>query len=410
VSWRIRQGTDRDLAAVLRLGERGFGHDYQRPDRLRSLRRRLELDRFWFATDPEGADAEIGMAGSHAFEVTLPGGATVPAGGIAMVVVQATHRRRGILRALFAAQHRALLAEGRPVALLKASEGGIYSRFGYAPVSRERLVSIDRSRARFRADRPDPGGVRYVSVEEARKFNPEVYRRWAAVTPGAIGRSEAWWDAVLADPEEDRLGDSRRFHLLHPDGCASYRISGGLGGGSNAIRAPLRVATVDAFFAATDRAHEALWRVLLGLDLVDVVRTLCSPLDDPLPELLTDGRVVGTEAVQDALWGRILDVPAALSARRYRAELDLVVEVSDGFLDRGGRFRLRGGPDAACCEPTEQPADLRTDIGSLTRLLFGSTRATPLARAGLLAAGPAVLAQVDAGFGADREAQHGTDF
>jgi predicted acetyltransferase len=388
----------------------GFGHDYQRPDLLRSLRQRLELDRFWFATDPTQTPAEIGMAGSYAFRVTLPGGSSVPAAGVAMVVVQATHRRRGILRALFTEQHRALVAEGRPVALLKASEGGIYARFGYAPVGRERLVSIDRSRAVFRPDLPDPGGVRYVASDEARTHNPDVYRRWAAVTPGAVDRTDAWWDAVLEDTEHDRDGGSRRFHLLHPDGCASYRISGGMGGGLNAIRTPPRVATVEEFFAATDQAHLALWRVLLGLDLVDVVRTLRSPLDDPLPELLIDGRAVCTEAVQDALWGRILDVPAALGGRRYRMELDLGLEVSDGFLERGGRFRLRGGPDAACCEPTREPADLRTDIGSLTRLLFGSARATPLARAGLLTAEPAVLAALDAGFGADREAQHGTDF
>src|SRR5919206_533512 len=57
------------------------------------------------------------------------------------------------------------------------------------------------------------------------------------------------------------------------------------------------------------------------------------------------------------MWARILDVPAALSARTYATEIDLVLDVHDPFLDRGGRFRLHGGPDRAECVPVAGAAD-----------------------------------------------------
>ncbi len=100
--------------------------------------------------------------------------------------------------------------------------------------------------------------------------------------------------------------------------------------------------------AATDQAHVALWRVLLGLD---------------------------------------------------------------AFLNCGGRFRLRGGPDGACCEPTDRMPDAHAEIAALGSLYLGGHRTVTLARAGLFQArDPAVVSRVDAAFTADRSPQSGTEF
>jgi predicted acetyltransferase len=162
--------------------------------------------------------------------------------------------------------------------------------------------------------------------------------------------------------------------------------------------------------AVTAEAHLALWRALLAMDLVETVRHHSLPLDDPLPLLLTDPRQVRTTGLADGMWIRVLDHPGALAARRYAVELDVVLQVRDGFLDRGGRFRLRGGPDGATCEPTTAPADLHADTAVLGPLLFGGQRARVLAAAGLLAADEPVLARVDLAFGTDRTPEHGTEF
>src|SRR6476646_3250053 len=80
------------------------------------------------------------------------------------------------------------------------------------------------------------------------------------------------------------------------------------------------------------------WRVLLGLDLMDTIAVDTHPAD-PLPYLLTDARRVQTTSSEDALWLRIIDVPATLEARRYQADLSAVLEISDDALG-GGTFRL----------------------------------------------------------------------
>jgi predicted acetyltransferase len=216
-----------------------------------------------------------------------------------------------------------------------------------------------------------------------------------------VSRSDAWWDELIRDRERHRHGASVLFHMLHPDGYASYRIR----------RGEQTACEVREIVAATEEAHAALWRVLLALDLVDTVRAV-RPVDDPLPEQLTDARRVRTTGLRDGMWARILDVPAALTARRYSVELDVVLEVRDPFLDRGGRFRLRGGPDGAQCDRVDAAGDaIGIGMAALGTLLFGGRRAGTLAAAGLVQApDQATLRRFDLAMLADREPQHGTEF
>lgn len=389
----LRRANAEDLPAVSELDGRAFGYQHT-PDDLEAVGKLWEPERFLLACE----DGEIvGVAGSWDMALTLPGGAQLPSPGVTWVAVSATHRRRGILSSLMTELHRGYVAGGHAVSMLTASEGTIYGRFGYGPATVERAVSIDRRRAVVRADVPDPGGVRYTDADGARKHAPDVHRRWCAVAPGAVSRSDRWWDDLLRDPEWRRQGESARFHLTHPDGYAAYRI-----GRDDRCR-------ITDLFAATDDAHVALWRLLLSLDLVETITVGDLALDDPLPFLLTDPRQVRTTAMPDGLWVRVLDVPAALSARRYAVEIDVVLEVPDPFLDRGGRFRLRGGPDGATCEPTGAAADAGVEIRALGSMLLGGHRATALARAGLMT-GSGVLRRLDAAFTAEREPRFATHF
>lgn len=395
----IRRATAADLPAMMIADARGFGVQHSASD-IEEFRSLFEPERYLLACEPDGTI--VGTAGDFPFDVTLPGGATLPVPGVSWVSVLATHRRRGLLRRLFDEQHRAFLAAGAAVSLLTASEGGIYGRFGYGTATWHRSVEISRRLVTFRPDVPDHGGVRFADLEDLRKQAPDIHRRWAASTPAALSRSDAWWDRVLSPRESG----APRFHLLHPDGYASFR---------RRRTADDDAAHVGEVVAVTPAAHTALWRVLLSLDLVDTVHAALAP-DDPLPDLLTDPRQVRTVGFADGMWARVLDVPAALAARRYGIELDLQLSVHDPFLDRGGRFRLRGGPDGAECVPRNAtgaaPAgSVEIGMATLGTLLFGGRRAGELARAGLLrAADPAVLRRLDLAFLADRAPQHGTDF
>lgn len=130
----------------------------------------------------------------------------------------------------------------------------------------------------------------------------------------------------------------------------------------------------------------------LGLDLVDEVIAHGRPVDDPVRWRLVDPRRMRTEAIADRLWLRVLDVPAALSARRSAAPGRLVIDVegvdaSGSAHDRQrvlGRWAIEAGPDATAVERAGPgaPTDLRLGVAELGSLYLGGVTATTLAAAG----------------------------
>lgn len=344
----------------------GFGA-YMNPDSKRPWQTMVADHGSVIAED----DAEIvGAACYLDLELTVPGGTVLPAAGVSAVAVAPTHRRRGVLRAMYDELHTRIADKHYPIAALTASEGGIYGRFGYGPATIERGLSVQRRLATFHPDAPDDGGVRVVTPRDHREQMLDIYERWRRATPGGLACPEVLWDDVLADRESDRNGATAWFGLLHPEGYALYRVREG----------QTRVARVEAMTVLTPAAHVALWRVLLGLDLIDEVQADTHPAD-PLPYLLADSRQVRTTSMVDALWLRIMDVPAALQARTYLTDLDIVLEISDGFRSDGGRFALTVRDGTVRCVPTDAEADLMMDTDVLGSLYLGVHTALDLAAA-----------------------------
>ncbi len=110
-----------------------------------------------------------------------------------------------------------------------------------------------------------------VRPAEHREQLEEIYERWRLQTPGGLYSPRRLWDEVLADREATRDGGSAYFCLLHADGFAMYRVHGG---------ERKEKVEVTKLAAVTPQAHIALWRVLLGMDLmatvtVERIRTTC---------------------------------------------------------------------------------------------------------------------------------------
>jgi predicted acetyltransferase len=392
----LRSATDADWPAMSLLGATSFG-GFLHPDSLSAWRALMPTDSTVIACD---GDDIVGMSHYLDLQLTVPGGAVVPVAGITWVAVAPTHRRRGVLRAMYTELHRRIADARYTIAALTASEGGIYGRFGYGPATIERELTIDRRVAQFHADVPNPGGVRSVKPAEHRDELAAIYERWRRRTPGGLARPQELWDDVLADHEKNRGGGTEWFAFLHSDGYALYRMHG---------EGP-KVARVDELTATTTDAHIALWRALIGLDLREKVIIGTHP-DDPLPYLLTDSRVAATTAYQDDLWLRIMDIPAALEARRYQAELSTVLEVSDGFRSDGGRFALQIRDGQARCTPADAQADVQMDLDVLGSLFLGAHRASTFVGANRLRSNDSGLVQrLDAAFVSDVPAELGYGF
>ena len=392
----VRDITEDDWPGVALLTATSFG-SFWHPETFTAWRTLMPPRSSVVVSD---GDDVVAMAHYLDLKLTVPGGAVVPCAGVTWVGVAPTHRRRGLLRAMYVELHQRFADAGYPFAALTASEGGIYGRFGYGPATVETELTLDRRFAQFHPDAPDPGGVRVISASEHRDEFAAIYDRYRRGTPGGMERPVPLWDDLLADWEGSRRGATQWFSFLHPDGYLLYRVHG---------RHPKTV-RVEEFNAATPDAHVALWRALLGLDLVETIVALSHPAD-PLPYLLTDSRLVRTTASEDGLWLRIMDVAAALESRTYQADLDTVIEIGDEFRSDGGRFALQIRDGRACCARTDAQPEFTMDLDVLGSVYLGAHSVATLAAANRIRGGdPESLARLDAAFRSDVPAQLGFGF
>jgi predicted acetyltransferase len=188
-----------------------------------------------------------------------------------------------------------------------------------------------------------------------------------------LDRPGAWWDFRLYDPERDRNGAQALQAVVADDGYALYAVKTGIedGGASGEVR-------VREVVAATPAARARLWAFLLDQDLTSTVEWRLAASDEPLWLALTNPTAVRT-TLYESLWVRIVDVIAALEARTYAIDPDVVIEVADPFCDwNAGRFRLAGGG----CERTDADPDLALDVTDLGAVYLGGTTLASLAAAG----------------------------
>ncbi len=400
MSIEIRVPEQSDGKAMFAADARGFGTFYEDDE----VERRLpimDLSRFRIALD--GA-AIVGVAGSFALDMTVPGGASVPMGGVTWVSVAATHRRQGILRRLLGAVHADIDARGEPVAGLSASEGGIYGRFGYGVATQMRRVVIDVRAVQLRDELvPKPGSVRFMEPDEARVHVPAVWERARGQRPGETARNEAWWGMVFEDQAKAQDGFSPALRLRHDDGYASYRVRMVWNEGR-----PAHEVNLIELVAATDDAHLALWHTLLGIDLVATITSRRGfTIDDALHVAVDNPRAVSTEALDDCVWLRPHQPAALLGARTYTSEDRLVLELLPDTTDAADaaptRWEVEGGPDGAVSRRTRRRADLVLDRAAFGAIYLGGFRPSVLARAQRITeATPGALRRADVFFSAER--------
>lgn len=381
----IRTPTEEDMPALFELDGRAFGELWTE-ESIAAFRPVADLGRFRIACD--GADV-VGVAGSYAQELTVPGGALVGAGGVTWVSVETSHRRRGLLRRLMAAIHDDIAERGEPLATLTASEGGIYERFGYGVATRYRLIEIDRRRTQI-ADRFVPDGPTLRLVDPTRHVDVlvDLFDRYRRGRVGEIGRDEAWTRLRLHDY------GSGCTSALHPDGFATWKVVPKWNDGHPANEVQL----ID-LFATTPDARAALWNAVLSIDLAGPVRSRSVlSLDDPLPFLLTDQRALRTTDLNDMLWVRPRDVRAAFEARTYGTDESFVVEVA--FADGTRRFKIAGSPEGGQVRAARTRPHLVTDQASLGALYLGGVLPSTLAAGRrLTASSPDALRRADHFFG-----------
>ncbi|MEV3856160.1 GNAT family N-acetyltransferase [Streptomyces sp. NPDC050095] len=393
----VRPITEDELPEWCRARNRGFLREPVVSQEHVAVRRaQFDLGRTRAAFAPR----QVATFRSFAQELTVPGGAVVPADAITNVTVGPTHRRRGLLSRMMADDLAEAKARGDVAATLIAAEYPIYGRYGFGPAATTTNFEIDVPRAGLDprwAGPGDGGRVDFADADEIRKVGPELYGRLRTRVAGLVSRDDYWWrlntgaHPTPEDPWKEPFYALYRGAGGEVEGFVSYWCEERFNDGVQ----PVCEAKVQNLFGLTPAAERALWTFVCSIDWVTVVHSGHRAPDDLLPHLLPDPRAARVVRQADSLWVRILDVVRALEARSYDVRGELVLEVRDRAGLAGGRFRLAAAPDGAVCEPSDESPRLTLDIGELGSLWLGDASAVRLAALGRLVeeeTGAAVIA------------------
>lgn len=330
-----------------------------------------------------GRETIVGTAGWVPFDMTVPGG-EIPVAAVTMVTVRPTHRRRGILRRMMQRQFDDAQAAGVAVAKLWASESLIYQRFGYGLAFPKGRIEIEPRRAQFLRDPGPVGQVGLIDEAEALEVIPGIYERARREIPASLKRSTLWWEQrKLSDPPAHRGSGGPMFRVVltldgKAEGYALYRVFASYD--ANAL--PIHALEVHEALGTSPTATREIWRYLFGVDLIATVRThrLCA--DHPLTLMLADPRRLRL-TVNDGTWVRLVEIGAALAARRYPHAGALTFELLDEMCPwNEGVWTLEAGPDGAALKHSTATPELRLSAADLGAMYLGTVPCTRLVRAG----------------------------
>lgn len=344
----------------------------------------------------------VGTLGAFSLDLTVPGN-RVACAGTTMVTVQASHRRRGVLRALMDAHLEEAHQNGDAIAALWASDSAIYRRFGFGMASVDTTIEIGRPHVSFGRLAPAPDTVTVVDADTAASVFPPFFDAVRGDSPGFYGRSDAWWtNRRLRDAPDSRNGRSKyRFAITgspdHVTGYVQFRVKEGWEDEHGAHQVQ-----VIELIGSTPESWAGLWAFVTAHDLAAEIKAVHRSEDDPLFDFLAAPRRARRVA-GDGLWVRLLDVPAALEARRYRSPGRLTLEVHDPMDRVSGIYSLETDESGAAeCRPSTDRADLELDLEDLGACYLGRSRFAALSRAGRLNGSMDALRTADVMFGWDR--------
>jgi predicted acetyltransferase len=386
-------------AEVLELDAWAFANDTP-PEENAPAVARLVWDR---AVGIEAGDRSlVAFHASYPFTMPVPGG-SVPTAGLTWVGVHPAHRRKDLLSSMIRSHFERARERGEVASALFAAEQAIYGRFGDGRAAFDLRMTVPRGAAL----RPVAGSadlaIRMERIDVARHgaLIEAVHLAAGAGRPGWIARnSDPLTTRHLAPPISTRHGAEELKILVVEDGSAPVAYALFARKGDWTAQGPRGVVQVREAVATSPAAAHRLWSTLIDLDLMATVETWLHPVDDALLQLLVDSRAADPRIV-DNLWVRILDLPAALAARRYPSPVDVVLDVMDSLVpENAGRWRLVGGPAGAAVDaaPGAEP-DLSLDIRELGAAYLGGVSLAALASAGLVTQNrPGTLGPVAAAF------------
>lgn len=313
-------------------------------------------------------DRCVGHAGQFLVDTTVPGGTRVPTAAVSRVGVMATHRRRGIATRLMEGLIVDATHRGLTLMSLRASETAIYGRYGFGLAGECCDADLFPARARPVVGAATGGSFRILEPDEIVDTVASLYDRVAHRRAGVITRPASFWQRMFRSSIERSSGS---FVVVHrnadgtDDGYVHYDVKWD----EQAPDGPTGNGQVHELWGATDAVELALWRYVTEVDLVTRWRLHGRPIDDLIRSACADQRAYRVRSVDDEQWLRLVDVGAALVARRYRPVSGRVtIDVTDPLVAENNATWEVSADGAVA---TDDAPDLVTDVATLSAAYLG---------------------------------------
>jgi predicted acetyltransferase len=336
-------------------------------------------------------------AGAWPLRVRL-NGRSVAMAGVTMVGTLPEHRRTGLVRQVMARILSDARDAGQTIAILWASMGAIYQRYGYGLASTGVTYDLDPREIVFAAGEAATGRVRLMPRDEAQPINEALYKEFNRPRNLLIQRAPGMWHAHYQVEGDNPLHFGVYYDAAgEPRGYVVYALDHNTGVSGRDQRI-----VVNDWAAMDTDAYRGIWEFFASHDLVGRIVWDGVAEDDPAPLLFLEPRRLGRRTF-DAIWMRITDVEGALRQRPYGDADALTIGVHDALCPwNDGTYVLETTGAAAEVTKVDAEPDLTMPIASLAILLSGHRSATALARAGLLdAPEPKSLIKADRLFATD---------
>lgn len=321
------------------------------------------------------------------------------AAGVTGVVTNPGYRRQGLVRELMT---RTLIQEhekGVPAAILWASMGAIYQRFGYGLASTHVRYSFDPRFAGFQLNNSVHGTTRLYEKKEALPIIKNIYRRYCMDRNLLIHRGDRMWKTMLPDK-----GKHKQYIAIfsdeegQPTAYGLYKTKWMEGG----TPGPNQKLSLSDFCWTDMNGYRGMWAYLCAHDLVGSIEWNAVPEDDPAPGLLLEPRMLQRRTM-DGIWLRVIDVEACLASRQYNIPGEVVLKITEDELCpwNTGVYKISNTGEASEVSKTDQMSDIDIEISvqGLASLVSGHSKASWLDRIGRLnAVRPERLPNIDSFF------------
>lgn len=315
------------------------------------------------------------------------GGRVVRAIGIAGVAVDPTSRGRGLGTRLMRLTQQQARSEGIPLASLYPATQPLYRSLGYGDAFHRTAFKAPLEKL---PQARDLDASVEVMREEDEPDLKHAYSGFARTQAGALFRDDHWWTSRVFDPKQA----SQRYLVREGDKITGWILFEFRPEGNDWRQ---RLDSRELVFT-TPAAGRAL------LSFASLHRSTCSslhwtgPIDEPLQGLQHD-HSIELEWTMRAM-ARILDVPAALTARGYPEALDAEVslEVEDPhFPENGGPWRFAVSKGSGTAEEATS-ANARCSIQALSSMFTGMLHPADARRVGGLDADDSTVDRLGAIF------------